>query len=213
MKKLIALLLAVICAFSLVACAGGGNEAKATKSMENFLNALKDLDVDGMKAAVDDPDALPESLENLDIDNIMKTIPSELSAYSEDFKGVITALYDRAKSHIAYDIKNVEENDDEFVFTVEVTMPEFNTDFQNLFTNSLDEDALMNIALDLYSSGKITPSSTQSEVMDALMPEVVKIMNDTINDIEIKTTTAEKEFVVVEEDGEWLVSVKKSDLD
>jgi methionyl-tRNA formyltransferase len=110
----------------------------------------------------------------------------------------------------------VKQNDDSYEFTVEITAPgdDFEDSLKSALNNKLNTNAIQQIVTRLMQEGKITATSTQKEISDALMPELLKLIEDVIDDIEIETETTENTLVVYEtEDGEVLIDAKKSDLD
>ena len=99
---------------------------------------------------------------------------------------------------------------------VEITAPgdDFEDSLKSALNNKLNTNAIQQIVTRLMQEGKITATSTQKEISDALMPELLKLIEDVIDDIEIETETTENTLVVYEtEDGEVLIDAKKSDLD
>ena len=223
MKKLLSIVLALVLVLSVASCSLFGGEkdsaASAEKTVESFMDALVDFDFKKLKNYVDDEDALPDEITNFDLEanleKIIDDMPAELDDYSDDLRSIFNDLIDKIKKEISYEIKETTKDEDSYIVTVEVTLPDMDSvNFENLLTDSMDESSLMNILNEMIESGKITENTTEQEMFDLLMPEVFKIMEDAIKDIEFETTTDEKEFVVVKsEDDKWVIDVEESELD
>lgn len=223
MKKLLSIVLALVLVLSVASCSLFGGEkdsaASAEKTVESFMDALVDFDFKKLKNYIDDEDALPDEIADFDLEanleKIIDDMPAELDDYSDDLRSIFNDLIDKIKKEISYEIKETTKDEDSYIVTVEVTLPDMDSvNFENLLTDSMDESSLMNILNEMIESGKITENTTEQEMFDLLMPEVFKIMEDAIKDIEFETTTDEKEFVVVKsEDDKWVIDVEESELD
>lgn len=210
MKKLLCLLLAMVMCFSLVACsseegAGSDSAAEAEKALVGFMDALCDFDADAMVDYVVDPDAIPEEIKNVNVETLMATMPEMLAEYEDDFRDVFTALVEKFTSGIKYEIKDSEEVDEGYAFTLDVSMPEGNPadSLQDLFT----EETLTELVMEKVSSGEIALDSSEEEIMAAVMPALFDMMNKEIESMEFEIETTEKEIIVSEVDGEWLVDI------
>ena len=145
----------------------------------------------------------------------MDEFPSEFSAFSNDFEDMVNSMIDRIKKEISYEIKDVEEGEDgdKYIFTVEMTVPELDdANFEDIFAESLDETALTNMLMAKIEEGVITETSTEQEMLEVILPEMIQILNDILEDYEFETTTKDIEIVVaINDDDEWLIDAKKSD--
>ena len=224
MKKFLALLLAVVCTMSMVACGGTGKDtsAGAEKVVESFMDAFCDLDMDKVKDYVVDENDIPEEIANLDlsagIKKIMEEMPSEAEAYASDFEKVFNDLIEKLKKSLSYKIKKTEKAEEDYIVTVELTVPDpekmESIDMESLFAESLDETALNDMLMKMLAEGKISENSTEQEILDLIMPELIKIVKNVFDSIELETITKDVEIVVVQtEDGKWLVDAQKSNLD
>ncbi len=220
MKKLLSLILALVLVFGVAACSLFGNpEQEATETAESFMDCLVNLEFDELGRYVVDEDALPPEITELDIDAEFKKalgdLPAEMTAYEADFEKIFDAIVNKIKEGLSYEIKSIDRNDFEgYTITVALTSPDFDTvDFDTVFSDIADEGALSDIILQMTNEGKITASSTEQEIIDLVMPEVIKLMEDAILDIEFDVTTEEEDLVIVKtDDGEWLIDVEKSDF-
>lgn len=217
MKKILSLMLALVLVFSMTACGVGEkeNEEAAKNVVESFLSAVSNLEMDKLKDYVVDEDEIPEEFAEMSIDKVMSEMPEEMEPYSEDFKKLFGGLFDKVKDKIEYEIKDVtKEEDDKYAVSVELTMPKLDdVDIESVVEENISEEDLTAIAMRLFAEGRITVNSTQQEIMDVLMPDVINALEDVFDGIELETETEEKEFVVVKtEDDKWLIDAKESGL-
>jgi len=229
MKKLIALLLALMCAFSLVACnkvedgkdaaanseAAVNKEDEAKKTVDNFFKALQDLDVDAVKDTVVDPDAVKLNFDGMTVDEMAAAMPlvDELSAYEAEYKDVLAVFIDAFKAKIEYKIGDTKEKDDTVVVSAEVFLPDFNAaDVRNILEEGFSSENYTAILEELAASGKISESSTQEEIWDAAVPIALGEIEDEFKNFNFKGETEKLEIIVVEKDGKWLIDYEKSDL-
>ncbi len=202
MKKLFALLLVVVCALSMVSCDDG--EALATETMDGFMNALVTFDADAMASYLDDPQAVPEAIKNLDIDVLMSTIPEEQQVYKDYYAKIVDATIKKMSSITGYEIKDVASDEDGFVYTIAVN----EVQDTNVIDTAFSEDAMNDVITTLVEKGEITETTTEEELMDMIFDELVVM----INDLELKTSAVDKAFYVYEKDGKWVVNAKKSNI-
>ncbi len=217
MKKILSLMLALVLVFSMTACGVSEkeNEEAAKNVVESFLSAVSNLEMDKLKDYVVDEDEIPEEFAEMSIDKVMSEMPEEMEPYSEDFKKLFGGLFDKVKDKIEYEIKDVtKEEDDKYAVSVELTMPKLDdVDIESVVEENISEEDLTAIAMRLFAEGRITVNSTQQEIMDVLMPDVINALEDVFDGIELETETEEKEFVVVKtEDDKWLIDAKESGL-
>lgn len=211
MKKVLSLVLILVLSVSLAAC-GGKSEQLARETADNFMTALIQLDLAEVENYIDDASGLPETFKNFDVDQIMSTLPADLNDYSEEFRGIITNLMDKVKGTMAYEIKSVEKVEGDYVFTLDLTMPVNDIDFESLIEDKVSDEAINKIVTDMVASGEITAASSQKEMMDALMGKFIEIINNTFNELEIKTETQEAQLFVSKIDDKWLVNAEKSEF-
>ena len=193
----------------------GKEEAEST--VKSFMDAYVGLEFDKLKDYVVDEDEIPEEISKLDIaatfETTMSNMPEELAPYSKEFEGLFNDIIDIFKKEFTYEIKDTDGEDDEYTVAVEVTIPDVeNIDFEAIIGDSMSEDAMTVLVADLVESGKITETSTEKEIMDIIVAEVIKIAKESVANTDITTVTKEIELVVVESDGEWLVDIEESDL-
>ena len=231
-KKITSLAIALMCVVSLSACNKADDsdkdakkdtkaetkvetaEGKATKTVESFMDAFCEFD---FTEAANYIDEMPEDLEGMQldamIDAMMDEMPAEMEPYADDFESMLNGLMDRCLATFEYEITDTEEKDGNYEFTLEVTIPDMDgVDIESIIADSFSEDAMMTILQDALTSGELSETSTEQEAMDYLMDQLIPMLGDVIADIEIETSTEEITLVVVEDDGEWIISAEESDL-
>ncbi len=212
MKKIIVFMLAVVMAFTFCACDNGEEDARL--AAEGFLNAYVNVDFEKIVNYVDDASNLPDEIKDFDIENIMQdSIPEEFKQYSEEFRSLIDALLEKMKENMAYTINGVEKVDDKFKFSTTITSPDFDIDIEKVLSEKINEDQITKVIMDLYTSGVISDSSTQEEIMDAAIAPLFSMIKDTIKETDFGKESTECEIIVKNIDGNWLVSTEESSLD
>lgn len=202
MKKLLALVLVLVCALSMVACDDG--EALATETMEGFMNALVAFDGDAMANYLDDKDAVPEAIKNLDIDVLMATMPEEQQVYKDNYAEIIDATVAKMSSVMNYEIKEVAADEDGFVYTIAVN----EIGDTNIIDTTFSEENMNNIINALVEEEKLTETTTEEELMDMIFDEMVVM----IKEMELEASSVDKQFFVYEKDGKWVVNAEKSNV-
>ena len=208
MKRVLALILALACILSVTAC---GAEGKAKRAAEGFLTAFCELDFDRAAEFVDSPEDMPEALKNLDLDEMLEDIPEEYrEKYGDEIEAVISKLIARVKANCSYVINGIIEKDDAYEVDVTMTVPDVeDVDFSSI----LSESNLLKLLGEKLGDGTISLSSSEEEIVDALLPDVIKMLDNAIESITIGSEEMDVDLVVVEIDGKWLVSLGESDID
>ena len=226
MKKLLSLILALACAASLTACGGDKSDDKkeepstktevkkeldgedaARDTAENFFDAFCDFEFEKAEKYYDGE--IPSDLKNafsLELDKVMSDIPPELSPYKSEFEDLFNTMIEKSKQSFSYKITNVEGDGDEYIVSVDLTTPNVaDVDFDAMLSGTMEEE-LMALVMEYAESGKITETMSEEEMMDILMPEMMKILKSVVNDIEFETTTESGEITVAKVNGKWLVT-------
>lgn len=229
MKKLLALLLALVCVVSFAACGDDADKAEtktnenvnvdekastsvaktdeelATEAVESFMNAFQKLDVNEMKKYIDNIDALGEEFAIIaDRDALLGEIPAELQPYKNQFQKVIDATFEKLSKSISYKINGSAKDGDNFVFDVTVNAP--SEDSADVF----NDDTIMNQILeDLTVSGKITEGMSEDDMMNVIFTEMADFIR---NMDDFATITEETKVVVYEKDGKWVINATESSL-
>ena len=218
MKRLLALLLALVCVISMVACSGEKakkaeeetvTEEDAREVAEGFMDAYVQLDVDGMKKYIDDPAVLDDELgEGFDIEAMIDELVEEsvaenpeLESIKEEMRSLMSTVMYKYIGTLSYEILDVEEDDGTFTYTVELTIPDENTDMSEYM--ELDEEAYASLIMEGISNGTITTTEDVYSVIFGAMEEKIA-------EIEFDTTTKEVKLVVREVDGELKVIAEES---
>ena len=238
MKKLLALLMALCLGLTMFTACGNKEEGEDTKKeekaekeekeesaedeakkvVESFMDAFVEFDMKEAAKYVDDDSFIDElGAESKDdmIDVVMDMMGEEVGEYADMFEPLAELIVDKFIDSMSYEITDTEESDDdEFTFTVELTSADFESvDFEEIFGSVLDQEASEELAMELIENGTITEDMTEEEMLAVVFEEVIKIAEDTIEDLDIETTKEEQEIVVVKDDDEWIIDAKASELE
>ena len=225
MKKLLSILLTFVLMFTLAACSILGNTKDNTKDVEktvtSFLDAFTNLELDGIEEYFVDGNKLPEAITEFDVDSVLEemtaSMSEELSAYAADFESIIIDMINKMKEKLSYEIKSIERADkgNEYIVSFDLTTPDVdNVDFEAIITEKMNETVMNDMIMKMFEEGTISETTSQEEMMDLIMSEVLPVIRDTVTTIDYDVTTEEKELIVIEsEDGKWLIDAERSDLD
>ena len=209
MKKVLSLLLAIACAFSITACGGKSGEKEARAALENYLSALLKLDGNAASQYIDH---LPENFDDITLDSFMGSMPDMLHPYESELKTMYDVLIGRVTEKTAFEIKNVEGKGEEYTYTVTINTPDFESlDIEAVLTDSINQDAITDIVLDAFHSGKLGVNSSEKEILDVVMPIVIEHANEAIADMSLDFNEEDEKFVVTLQNGKWLVNAEKSE--
>lgn len=214
MKRVLSLLLVLVCTVSFTAC---GGEKQAKEAADGFMQAFVKLDGEAMAQYVDDPSEIQEAFENFDVDAIMETLPAELEPYFGHFEGFMNDVVGMMKNELSYEIKEIKKNGDEFIAIVDVTYPsavlDDDFDIEGVLGESLGDNIGNEIIMELFNSGEISLASTEEEIMNLALPKVFERLKESLKEILKDVETQEIELVIIEENGKWLVNAEKSEFD
>lgn len=214
MKKVLSLVLVLVLACGLFAgCGDSDNKEKAIEAAEKFMDAYVALDADAIKELVVDEDDLPDGIKEFDFDAAMGELGG-VEGFEEELKEILDIVIDKAKKKMSYEVEEVEENDGVFTVTVKAkVVDEVSEEFQEIVSEELSEEKMMEIAYGLIESGKITESTTEDELLSLILEEAFDLMKKVVSEIDFETREATYKIVVVEKDGKWLVDAKESDIE
>lgn len=224
LKKALCLLLALTCVLAFAGCTSTEDDGEtkkengkeeATEVVENFMDALIGLNFEEAASYIDDESVLDDMpFKNPDdiIDMLVAESP-EMAPYADDFKPMLDTMLNKITDKMEYTIGDAEKDGDDYKVSVTLTMPdEESMDFETVMANLFTEEELNNMLMDLFSSGKISLESSEEEMMKVVVTEVVAKATVAIEDMDVQTTTEEKEFVVTKVDGEWLIDAENSEI-
>ena len=209
MKKIIALLLALLLAFGMTACSNG--EAEATAAATGFLDAFVALDFDTASTYLDDPEFLTDMAAALDMESILGDL-GDAEGFTEEIQGIIDTLMGKVKENMAYEMVGVEASGDNFVVTANVTTPRFEEDLETLLGDQLSDEIIETILMEALAAGTISLDATEEELMAVLLPLVLEKVNEAIANLELATTTEQYVRVVTEKDGKWVIVTDESSM-
>ena len=221
MKRLLALLLAMVCVLSFASCGDEKGKKKdrdkeetkqeqknkdenseedlAKEAVEGFMDAL--ISRDG-KALMKYSNAEDEIGKDEAVDGLVLYLPSELLEYEDEFRSALEDLYDASskfiKDNSKYKIKKMEKEDGDYVATVEVTKPISSPD-----DDFKDSAIYEEIALAMIEEGLVDEDSTEEEALEAMCEVIRAYAGEFETETETKTIT----MTVMEEDDKWIVDI------
>ena len=210
MKKLLALLLAIICAFSLVACDG---KEEATLAAEGFLQELSKLNVEGMTPYFESEEVANEFLKDISYETLMSNMPAEVAGFENEIKDFYSSIMTKISENISCEIIDVQKDKTGFLFKLNTKMPDFdNIDLESKLTEALDEKELENMIMDMLSKGEISISSSQEDIVKKVMPVMFEKFEEVINNIEFDTVEEETGLKMIKKDDKWIVDTQDTYL-
>ncbi|MBQ2696476.1 MAG: hypothetical protein IJF61_04160 [Clostridia bacterium] len=219
MKKLIALLLALFCAFSLVGCSLRGMETrsgnnssdapKANETVQALQKAIDDLDLEGIKAVVDEPDKLTDTLAKIDLNTFKGNLKDEWKG--EAVQPLVAAVDTKMKDAITCKIDEAANKDaktNTYTAVISVEIPKVNN-YQTLLDDAVKAVDSKAIGEALAQDEKLK-NETESVIKEKITEKVIEAAIKNIKEKSLDTETKKFNLVLVEKDGNWLVSVKDS---
>lgn len=211
MKKILAIILMLVRVFSVTACGSiSADEAEAT--VKTFLDGVTNLDADMIKTAIDDPAKAGEFAEfDTKLDELKSTMPETTKPYEENINKLFDAVVEKVKSEMSYTIKETRVEGDKAIVTVDVVMPDFDKfDGAALLSGITDQSAIATLMQKLLLEGKITQSMSQEDMMALLIPALIDSAAESIDSVELESTTKTVDLTVYEKDG--VLVIKASEI-
>ena len=210
MKKLLSILIVVAL---IVACAGclstnTDSEKKAIETVENFLNALTQLDGQTIKSYLSDEslvDSVPFAGSGSFSELVLSNFPDELEEYKNDFMPMIDAMEEKITSCMSYEILGVEANDDSYDVSAEYIMPANLDIMTDMYSETFSEENLVIILENLVNDGIITDSTTEEELMPIIVNAIVEQATLVADEFEFEAKETQVVYTVSEFDGKWLI--------
>ena len=211
MKKILAIMLMLVCVFSVTAC-GSISAEEAEAIAKTFLDGVTNLDADMIKTAIDDPAKAGEFTEfDTKLDEFKSTVPEMLKPYEENINKLFDAVVEKVKSEMSYTIKETKVEGDKAIVTVDVVMPDFDKfDGAALLSGIADQSAIATLTQKLLLEGKITQSMSQEDLMTLLIPALIDSAAESIDSVELESTTKTVDLTVYEKDG--VLVIKTSEI-
>ena len=210
MKKITAIIVAVLCLITL-AGSSGAEENKAIKTAENFMDALISLDAESAAKYIDDGGELVETIGQLSGEAIMESIPPEIMGdYADEYKAVVDEFITKVKEKQSYEITGAEQDGEGYIVSVKFSDVDFAGDFATIFDNTFNDDILSRLVMKLYEMGEINENSSETEIAEAMAPALVEMLREAYNKIELETSEKAVVLHIAEIDGEWKICAEKS---
>ena len=198
------------------------DEALAEETVEGAMDAFCELNLKEFAGYVNgEADLGDMPFENKDdlTDMFLEELGSDpgMEGMIELIQPVFETVVDAMLDSMTYEITDVSEDNGDYNFTVNFECMDFEAldDFDSLMEGTDFETTMMEVVTELMESGDITEDMSEEEMMEALIPSLVEILEDVIVEAleSVDTNEAELEFVVTEEDGEWLIDAENSNVD
>lgn len=213
MKKFLSVILSLIMLVSLVACLPQSDEAKAKAAVNDFLGAITTFNLDEAENYVSDPSVIPEEIRGFDVDSIMETLPAEFEPYADDFEDLINSMIDKFSEMFSYEITEVTPDENNYIVTVKIKYPDFeNSNFEAIVDEMLTGEDYQALISELLGSGEIDLTSTQEEVIDALLPRLISMLQTAVDNLEITAIETEGYLAVTNVNGRWLIDASLSEF-
>ncbi|MBQ9097388.1 MAG: hypothetical protein IJY55_03245 [Clostridia bacterium] len=213
-SKTFCLILALCLALSFAGCGNNAKDAQEAKTtVTAFMDAVVNLDMNEATKYVDDQ-AVIDSLElgdisGLAIDTAIQQNP-EMAQYKEKFVPIVDKAIEKAKEVCSYEIIAEEKESSGFVYTINLTTPNDSTAAEEQLKKAMEEyttqDGLMKLMGELLSSGKVTLSSSQDEIINATFDVLLDKIINALDNITFETKTEEINVTVSKTGDKWLVN-------
>ena len=209
MKKFLALLLALTLAFSMVSCSlfadPEKDKADVEATVKSFMDSYIALNFDGLDQYVVNKEDLAAKLAEVDLtaafDTAMNDVPAEMEPYRQDLQKIFNDTIEKLKSKFSYTVVDAVRSEDgnEYTVTVDLNVPDSDSaNLGDVFSESANREAITGIL---------------NEMIALLMPEVMKLVETAINNLEIDVITHQGTLIVTKaDDGKWLIDLEKSEF-
>lgn len=224
MKKILTLIIAISSIFMFASCgADTTTEPDARATLTSFMDSLITLDIDQALNYTNDKGAIDSTL--LDDLNLEKVLTDTLasnpntSAYADLFTPMFDSIISKVANTMSYQINDYSGSGNEYSYNVDITVPDMDAtgNVEALLTDAmgehLSEEGITKIATDLFTSGKITLDSSESDIFNAVIEKLLPDIEAAITNIDIKTKVIPATFVITDDSGEWKINVEKSNMD
>ena len=157
--------------------------------------------------------SIPEEIRDFDVDSIMETLPAEFEPYADDFEDLINSMLDKFSEMFSYEITEVTPDENNYIVTVKIKYPDFeNSNFEAIFNEMLTGEDYQTLISELLGSGEIDLTSTQEEVIDALLPRIISMLQTAVDNLEITAIETEGYLAVTNVNGRWLIDASLSEF-
>ena len=224
LKKLLCMLLAAMMIFALTAC---GDKASDEKDAKNKTTVEKDPEAEVNKVAADFMDSfckldfksasdlmeevdkdLPfqnlDDLKTISLNQMVEASP-ELEPYKDSFTGIFDLVFGAITDSMNYTIDETQIDGDSATVKISFEMIEADA-LSSIDFDDIDFDAESYVK-ELLADGTLSASSSQEDVINALMPKMIEIMSTSIEEKmkNIGTQSDELELKLKKEDGKWII--------
>lgn len=225
LKQMLCVLLAVVMVLALAACGSNGGGSKETvppdKVVEAFMDAYLAMDFQTATTYLDDASVLKDAVEYDSakqgfLDDFVGQTP-EMEPYRDDFEEFFDHMMQSIMDSIQYKIISTDVDGSNATVKIQVDAPDFDSiDMDAAMESVTGEDALMKILMPLIEDGTLTQNSTQEEMYDILVPEMIRLMTEAMDEAIANadpSESGEDDFHLVQKDGKWIIDTEKSDIE
>ena len=210
MKKLLSILIVITLIVTCAGCLSTNSDSgkKAVETVENFLNALSQLDGLAMKKCISDEsviDSVPFADSGSFSELVLSNFPVELEEYKSNFAPVIATMEEKITSCMSYEILGVETNGDSYDVFAEYIIPANLDMITDRFSKLFSGDNLVIVLESLLNDGVITDSTTEEELMPAIVDAIVEQAITMVDEVEFEAKETQVLYTVSEFDGKWLI--------
>lgn len=212
--------LALLLIFPLSGCGGSDDTAEIEATVNGFMTAMQEGDLEGMKeyadpAIFEENGSLSEfsTIENMD-EELAEAVGVDVSALSDTTKDAVNKYVNKMLQNLvtAYEITEVTETDDG-IGKVKVTTtygfdPEkgdeidVNDEIEAMTTEYMTEN--MSELTQIYSTGG--QEALMSKVLDDMAGQILDLYADAI--MQTGEVTQDSVFTVENKDGKWLITAE-----
>lgn len=218
LKALLCAVLVLSMVFSFAGCAddepivtppveeSSSSEDSAKTAVETVMNDVLEYDVDAIEEKLDIACSSKEEL--------MAKAGEEIGEAAELYGPIIEKMFDEYVESFEYEI--VEFGKDDGVYTAEVEFTCLDMESVSDGLAATESDAIgEELMMEMLSDGRITMDMSEEEMMAVVMEEIAPIIEEMVDEAvkDADTKTLYLDFVVVEEDGKWVIDIDESSYD
>ena len=189
---------------------------------DGFLKALSKLNAEELKTYCHES-AIFTSKSFLEYENLcsgnfegmLGENESMFAGHEEKLREMVQAIIDNMANSISYELSEGRQTgDDTFTFDTKLIMFDSqtaDTAFEQQLANAMTQEKLMELVTELMNNGTITESSTEEELYAVLIPTILDIAIEAIQNVKLPTQTISGKLTVNVKNGALLVDLDHKD--
>ena len=182
------------------------SEDSAKTAVETVMNDVLEYDVDAIEEKL--------AIDCTSKEELMAKAGEEIGEAAELYGPIIEKMFDKYVDSFEYEI--VEFGKDDGVYTAEVEFTCLDMESVSEGLAATEGDAIgEELMMEMLADGRITMDMSEEEMMAVVMEEIAPVIEEMVDEA-VKgadTKTLYLDFVVVEEDGEWVIDIDESSYD